>query len=97
MVQDAAATSCSKLVNNLFYNLLLLKRRQSALGKNLIKLYEAAEPLNPLNHGHGEQGFGVAAHRHGEVGEMSVVVFSLLSFARSDGRYDTLSTLRHLS
>jgi hypothetical protein len=85
LVQDAAATSCSKLVNNLSYNLLLLKRRQSALGKNLIKLYEAVEPLDPPNHGHGDQGFGVAAHCHGEVGKMSVVVFSPSLFARSDG------------
>jgi hypothetical protein len=84
-------------VNKLLYNLLLIKRRQSALGNNLNKLYKAAEPLNLPNRGHGEQGFGVAANRHGEVGEMSVVVFSSSSFARSDGRYDTLSTLRHLS
>ena len=74
-----------------------VKRRQSALGNNLNKLCKAAELLNPLNHGHGEQCFGVAAHPHGEVGEMSVVVFSPSSFTRSDGRYDTLSTLRHLS
>ena len=29
----------------------------------------------------------MAANRHGEVGEMSVVVFSPSSFARSDGRF----------
>ena len=75
LVQDAAATSCSKLVNMLVYNLLLLKRRQIALGNKLIKLFEPGEPLHPPNRGHGEQGFGVEAHRHGQVGEMLVVVF----------------------
>ena len=78
--------SCSKLVNKLIYNLLLLKHRQSALGNSLNNLCEAEEPLNMSKRGHGEQGFGVAAHRHGEVGEMSVVVFSSSSFARSDVR-----------
>ena len=72
---------CSKLVNKLLYNLLLLKCRQSTLGNKLTKLFDPAEPLNPSNPGHGEQGFGVKAHRHGQVGEMSVVVFSSSSFA----------------
>ena len=84
-------------MNKLLYNLLLLKRRQSALGNNLNKLCKEEEPLNPPNRGHGEQGFGVVAHRHGEVGEMTVIVFLSLLFVQSDGRYDTLSTLRHLS
>ena len=51
--------SCSKLVNKLLYNLLLLKHRQSALDNNLNKLYKAAEPLDPPSCGHGDQGFGV--------------------------------------
>ena len=50
--------SCSKLVNKLFYNLLLLKRRQSAIGNNLNKLCKVEEPLNPPNRGHGEQCLG---------------------------------------
>ena len=86
MVQDAAVSSCRKLVNKLLYNLLLLKRQQSALGNNLNKLCKAAEPLNQPNRGHGEQCFGVAAHPHGGVGEMLVVIFSPLLFAQSDGR-----------
>ena len=97
LVQDGVARSYSKLVNKLLYNLLLLKRRQTSLRSNLNKLYEAAEALDPPNCGHGEQHFGVAAHPHGEVGDISVVVLLPSSFTQSDGRYDTLSTLRHLS
>ena len=85
-------------MNKLLYNLLLLKCRQSALGNKLTKLFDPAEPLNPSNPGHDKQGFGVKAHRHGQVGEMSAVVVFLSSlFAQSDGRYDTLSTFRYLS
>ena len=75
-------TSCSKIVNKLLYNLLLLKRRQSTLGNNVNKLRKVAEPsVNAPNRSHGEQGFGMAAYRHGEVGEMSVIVVSSSTFA----------------